>query len=363
LIVVGLLVAEAAFAGEFDLKFSNACAPAERTITVGFGGDLLMHMPVQKQGMSEKSGFSSLWPDLLNLFQSVGLAYLNLETPLSSHKKISSYPMFNTSAQLASDLVTSGIDLVSTANNHALDAGARGVDSTIENLNAAGLKYFGTRLSDGSGQWYVTAQVGGLNLAFVACTFSTNGITVKLDQVMDCFGRGETPSSELITLVQQLSVRPDISAVIVTPHWGVEYTNKPHASQKSLARALVDAGALAVVGTHPHVIQPWEKLEVAGGQEALVVYSTGNLTTNRKESNMRTSVFVILGISLNQGHLWINGVRYVPLYMDRDHGFKARPAELVSGGESGPGDLAAKYYGTKDRLRLNEPILTNPECF
>lgn len=353
----------AASAGEYDIKFSNACVPARQTYTIGFGGDLLMHMPLQTQGMSEKSGFASLWPDLLDLFQSVSLAYLNLETPLSSKKKISSYPMFNTSSRLASDLVTSGIDIVSTANNHALDAGPKGVDSTIQNLDAAGLKYFGTRMSDGSGQWYATARVGSLTLAFVACTFSTNGIGDRYSQVMDCFGKGETPSPTLIGLVQQLAASPNISAVIVTPHWGVEYTNKPHTSQKNLARALVDAGALAVVGTHPHVIQPWAKMTSAAGQETLVVYSTGNLTTNRKEANMRTSIFVVLGISVSQNNIWINGVRYVPLYMDRDRGYKARPAELVSGGgESIPADIAARYYGTVNRLRINEPVVTNPEC-
>ncbi len=357
------LLSSLAAAVDRDLQFTNACSPAKRTVTIGFGGDLLMHMPLQNQAMRSANGFLSLWPDLVPLFTDMDLTYLNLETPLSSHHSPSGFPAFNTSPQLATDLRRSGVDLVSTANNHALDKGARGLESTMANLTAAGLQYFGTRSIDKSGAWHAIASTQGLNLAFVACTYSTNGIPDKHQQVMPCFGKNETPSDSLLKLVQELSTQSHISAVIVTPHWGGEYQFNPHSSQKRLAQALVDAGALAIVGTHPHVIQPWEKLKASNGREALVVYSTGNLVTNRKESQIRTSVFVVLGISVNKKTAWVNGVRYVPLYQDRSQGLTVLPAELVQGKErSYVEGLTAQHFGTVNRLRLGESLLTNPHC-
>jgi len=361
---LALAVAPFAFAGPYDLRFSQACRPAKGSVTIGFGGDLMMHMPLQVQAANSANGYSNLWPDMEPVFRKLGLAYLNLETPVFGKKGASGYPHFNAAKSLPADLVQSGVDLVSTANNHALDQGVAGADATIDALNGAGLKFFGTRKSDGTGKWYTTAKVGALNLAFVACTYGTNGIPDPKSQVMKCYNGSEQPSSTLLELVRQLSADPSVSAVIVTPHWGSEETNKPKSAQTSLARALVDAGALAVVGTHPHVVQPWETQTNSAGQDALVVYSTGNIITNRKEPMLRTSVFVVLGISYDNSGVWINGARYIPLYVDRTPKFAVKPLELLDAKERAiPEQIVGKYFGTSNRLLLSEKLLTNPDCF
>jgi poly-gamma-glutamate capsule biosynthesis protein CapA/YwtB (metallophosphatase superfamily) len=70
-------------------------------------------------------------------------------------------------------------------------------------------------------------------------------------------------------------------ALIVLPHWGDEYQPRPRPEDRQLARQLVEAGAVAVVGSHPHVVQPVEAVARPDGSEAVVAFSLGNLLSNQ----------------------------------------------------------------------------------
>jgi hypothetical protein len=147
------------------VKFAGACSAGER-ITIAFAGDLLLHHELQEQAYASEHGAASLWPDLADLLAEPDLTYLNLEGPLAPGldrdfvevrdpgKKFdrinySSYPRFNYHPSIAADLVAAGIDVVSTANNHALDRGPLGVDRTITALRKAKLPFFGGRRHQG----------------------------------------------------------------------------------------------------------------------------------------------------------------------------------------------------------------------
>src|SRR5690606_34246744 len=126
-------------------------------------------------------------------------------------------PLFNASPQLALELMQSGFDVISTANNHALDRGSIGVDLTIETLKEVGIKFTGTRHSEeAEAPWYTIVDKRGWRIAFLACTFSTNGLPDRAKQVLDCF----KDTDVILKTVNTLSQRNNIDAVIVTPHWG-----------------------------------------------------------------------------------------------------------------------------------------------
>jgi poly-gamma-glutamate synthesis protein (capsule biosynthesis protein) len=82
-----------------------------------------------------------------------------------------------------------------------------------------------------------------------------------------------------VEIVREAAAGAD--AVIVSLHWGDEYAPQPRAEDVALARALADAGALVVIGHHPHVLQPIELYRRADGSTAVIAYSLGNFVSNQ----------------------------------------------------------------------------------
>lgn len=358
-----------------NVRFEKACAPSSDQIVIGGVGDLLMHGPLQKRAMQSGS-FKPLWEPVLPVLQKSDILYANLETPLaegvtrslkqisnpgefSAHGVYSSYPLFNTAPQMAMDLHQSQFSVLSTANNHSLDRGSIGADLTIEALREVGIKFTGTRHSDEpNAPWYTIVDKQGWRIAFVACTFSTNGIPDRKKQVLDCF----KDSDELLKIVSGLAKTPRVDAVIVTPHWGwTEYVHSPDYQNVELGRKLIDAGATAVIGTHPHVIQPWEKYKAKDGREGLIVYSTGNFMSAQQQWQRRLGLSVYVGLSRNpSGKAWINGVRHHPLFM------RHSPYQIESLGGAASmkhvWDLVGRMVGKDRYWDGNSPLITNEEC-
>lgn len=273
-----------------DLNFhTSLCQKADRNVQIAhlaFVGDLLMHQPVQEKGYRLRD-FSPLWRAWSKYFERADILYANLELPAARgldkngvlrpdpgpvfDKEVhTTFPTFNIHPLFLESLKKSHFDVLSFANNHTLDRGSLGIDLTLEELDRVGLPAIGVR--DARGEWraYKVFEVQGMRLAYVACTLVLNGPD-RHGRVLHCRRDWEYLSK----LVAWLSVNTD--GVIVTPHWGEENMQQASVEQKKLAQALVDAGAFLVVGAHPHVLQPMEKLiSRRTGKAALVAYSLGN---------------------------------------------------------------------------------------
>ncbi len=363
--------ASGAAASSEGIHFSRACESGKR-LTIAAVGDVLLHSPLAKQGLADRDGFASLWSGVSTLLSQADVTYANLEGPVAGaigkegkpvrdpgrvfdDVAYTSYSMFNYHPSLIKDLITSGIDVVSTANNHAMDRKALGADRTIENLKGAGLPFSGTRLSNGQGSWFTTTSSNGFTLAWVACTFSTNGIADTNAQVFKCYEQKD----ELISLVKQLSKNSQIDAVIVTPHWGIEYETLPRAQEKTLAHTLLDAGATAILGSHPHVLQPMEKYKTQDGREAFIIYSLGNFVSGQKQLAKRTAALVYLGLTRGEsGKVFVNGVRYVPTEMSYGAKMNLVPRDGV--GESRA--FALQILGSGNVMKSTDPVDTTPQC-
>lgn len=361
-------------------RYARACEPGER-IVLGAVGDVLLHQPLAVQGMSRSDGFRSLWSDLESYMAAPDFMYANLEGPTAGavstagrfvadpgrrfdRVAYSSYPMFNYHPALVGDLKTSGTDVLSTANNHALDRRSLGVDRTIENLLANEMPFTGTRTSVESGKmkpaesnWSTVTEFRGFKIGWVACTFSTNGIPDSKSQVLKCFEQ----RSIVLDQIRSLRADPSIDAVIATPHWGVEYTHTPGADQRKLARDMIEAGALIVFGSHPHVLQPVDKIVASDGREGYVIYSLGNFVSGQKGVAKRTSALVYVGLTKNAaGEVFINGARHLPIaMMYGSDGLKAKPAK----GHFPEGRLLAnRVLSRSQELEPGEALVTNPGC-
>lgn len=305
----------------------NVTAPVLDRITIGAVGDVLLHRPLQNK--ARRFGFTSLWQELLPYLRQSDINYANLEGPLATnineagrvikgHQRndwrdgcYTGFPLFNYHPSLAQELKKSGITIVSTANNHALDRYSHGIDLTIDNLRQAGLLYTGTRKADAANERFQITTKGKFTIAWIACTEMTNNIVDKHKQILHCYRKDDR--AWILNKVK--SLKNSVDAIIITPHWGTEYQHQPESSQSDFAKQVLDAGALIVIGSHPHVLQPLRKYITRDGRETLIMYSLGNFVSHQSSLASRSSIMLFVNIVKTTRGTMIQDVKFLPLFM------------------------------------------------
>ncbi len=230
------------------------------------GGDVMLSRHV---GRIARSHGDPAFPlrDLAPVLQSADIAFVNLESPFSDRGRVVEHGMiFKAEPEMIAALELAGVDVVSTANNHARDQGSHGVEFTLDWLHRHRIAVTGTGSSAEAAHAGVVLERKGVRFGFLGYTYDqSNGNHTDIDDrvaVMDVPRMRED--------VAQLAARADV--VIVSMHAGTEYSPKANAQQVAFAHAAIDAGALVVAGHHPHVTEPWEWY----GQ-GVIFYSLGNL--------------------------------------------------------------------------------------
>jgi len=193
---------------------------------------------------------------------------------------------YNTPEVLAGNLQAAGFDLITTANEHALDSQAAGLTSTIHYLTEAGLKVSGTR-SDATQPSYIIEDIRGMKTGFIAytnvLTNTEDEAAVSLVNYLAAYD--EDRIGELCSQIAAMR-REGAEAVIVQLHFGTEYAVMPEEQDKALANRLIQAGADVILGSHTHVPGAIEVVDVAGedgsSRKGLIVYSMGNFLTSQQ---------------------------------------------------------------------------------
>nr|WP_273388422.1 CapA family protein [Cohnella zeiphila] len=228
----------------------------------------------------------------------------NLETPLAgADLTYTGYPRFNAPDELADALKDAGFGILTTANNHTLDRGYVGIARTLATLRSKGLVPVGTSVSRYDSQRLTIVEKNGIKLGFLAYTYGTNGIPIPKDHPY------------AVNLIDLSKITDDIKrlreagadAVAVSLHFGIEYQRMPNDDQKDIARSVVAAGADLVLGSHPHVVQPYETIEVPdptspdGIRRGFVIYSMGNFVSNQHDNWKDVGVIVSLKLTKTTG--------------------------------------------------------------
>ncbi|RED60366.1 CapA family protein [Cohnella lupini] len=286
-----------------DFAPSVPAEPERSEATLLAVGDIMVHMP-QLPAYYDRANNSY---DLTGWFTQVkpilgqgDWVIGNLETPIAGREfKYTGYPRFNAPRELADALVSAGVQLVSTANNHSMDRAFPGVARTLANVRKAGLIPIGTSASAGEQQRLVIEERNGIRMGFLAYTYGTNGIPVPPDK------------SFAVNIIDREAIKRDIrrlklehvDVVTVSLHFGIEYQRLPNEEQTGLARELVKTGADIILGSHPHVVQPYEEIDVAAedsedglARRGIVIYSLGNFISN--QTGNWKDVGLIFGVSL-----------------------------------------------------------------
>jgi poly-gamma-glutamate synthesis protein (capsule biosynthesis protein) len=252
--------------------------------TVGAVGDVMIQEAVKRSAAAHgrgapDEGFSWLFAPIADLLAAPDLTFANLETPVAPDAARGTREfVFNAPPAAAEALRRAGVDAVSFTNNHVFDQGRAGFEETLRRVEAIGLRVLGAGPA-GRAHGPVHVDLNGIRFAFLAYAYGFNAAGGPCARGRACVEPSLLDRARAVEDVRAAAAGAD--AVVVSLHWGVEYEPQPRSEDVALARRLADAGALAVIGHHPHVLQPVELYPRADGRTAVIAYSLGNFVSNQ----------------------------------------------------------------------------------
>lgn len=241
----------------------------EQEATLLFAGDLfltdLLQSKYNQQGISAAASDS-----LLSVLREADIFMLNEEFPFGTTGE----PMeekeytFRVDPSYSTVLSELGVDIVTLANNHMLDFGRGPLTETLNTLDQAGIAHVGAGENIDEAKALKTFEMDGRTIGFLGASrvipehswnasSGSSGLFTTYD------------AAALVEQIQKAEESCDFTVVYV--HWGIEKNTQPEEYQKTLARQYIDAGADAVIGAHPHVLQG---IEFYQGKP--IFYSLGN---------------------------------------------------------------------------------------
>ncbi|MGR3802712.1 CapA family protein [Marinibacterium profundimaris] len=270
------------------------------------------------------------------------VAYANFESPVTRQPLVEEVigdagPPIECCSPTQFDILASHkgryFDVLNTTSNHTFDMGVEGVETTQEMLETHGILGTGTqRRPDDYGRARVMER-NGIRLGFVSDCFGLNGHKVPDAEayrihVSDLLPRRGAPDLSLLERQIADAKAQGCDFIIASVHWGFEFEFFPRARQVHALRALVEAGADAVIAHHPHVIQPLEiyRPERDADRQAVIAYSLGSLTWGFMAPHIALSL--VLNLKLAKGR--IGGVDKVLIA-----GAKVTPVVRTHGEEAG----------------------------
>jgi hypothetical protein len=247
-------------------------------ITISAIGDIMAHDNLQEYALATDKGYDVFFEQTKNIFLNDDLTIGNLETPVNDLIGVKGYPCFNAKTSLVDSIKKAGIEAVSLANNHSYDQGEKGVISTLETVNKAGIINSGTGFTPGESKIPKIFTVKDIKIGFFSFTFSLNGSNI-IESADHAYVNlvpmeNEKRLQEFYDIIKETKKNVDI--MIVSYHCGDEYKSEPVVIQEKVLKQIAEAGADVVLGHHPHVLEKVEYYETKDARKVLIAYSLGN---------------------------------------------------------------------------------------
>ncbi len=260
------------------VPFYEGSAVGDRDLTILAFGDMMLsrHVRVLMDIHGLDYVFRNIRGEDNAFFEGADIVFANLEGPIKGNgTKGGESLSFSFNEDVAPLLKWHGFNLLSISNNHAVDQGWDGRDTTIAALETEGIGWCG-HPSEADPESVYYGKVGDKDFAFLCF----QDVTYKLDD------------DAAVALIK--SVRPNVDYLVVSVHWGVEYKHRPHGGlQIDPAHAFIDAGADFIIGHHPHVVQSFEIYN-----DKMIFYSLGNFVFDQYWS-VATQEELAIGIVLD----------------------------------------------------------------
>lgn len=258
---------------------------AGATVKLNFAGDVIFAGRVGE--LLEKKGYDYSYAALDGMFKKDDLTVVNLETPITTGGvgAADKQFVFKGAPKALDALKAAGVDAVNLANNHTLDQGEEGLLDTLGHLSKRSIPYVGAGSDSKEAYSAQYFERKGIKIALLGFT----RVMPKIDWSAGANKPGLASaydSSEALKAIAAARKKADLVVVVV--HWGKERVEQYDATQQTLGRSFIDAGADLVMGGHPHVLQGIEPYK-----GKWIAYSTGNFifTRSTNPATWETAVF------------------------------------------------------------------------
>lgn len=268
-------------------------------------GDTIAHKQIYTYGaMYENNNYDFLYDNVKEKISEADISSVVQETPFAEDKDFynavaddikstsqesnikeqinrlySEYPKFSSPQGIASAQEAAGFDIIACATNHMMDQGIEGIDRTYyaykDDTNVIGILPSDRQESEN----YIVISKNGITIALFDYTYGINdlGIPSGYSNCINILSDEDKVKKDLKT------ARQEADAVIVFVHWGEEYKSDITDYQKKWTDIFYESGVNVVIGSHPHVLEPYELIQREGGQQMLVYYSLGNFVSGQNE--------------------------------------------------------------------------------
>ncbi|MBN2349685.1 MAG: CapA family protein [Bacteroidales bacterium] len=288
-------------------------------LTLVFAGDIMGH-DAQIESAYNPSlkayNYEPTFRYIAPFIKSADIAIGNLEVTLAG-PPYKGYPQFSSPDELAVAARDAGFDIFINANNHALDRGKSGFNRTHNVLDSLKIIRTGT-FRDQEERNYnfpLLVEKNDIRIALLNYTYGTNGLKISLPSIINRIDTAQIRRD----LNKAKLADPDY--IIVTIHWGNEYERIENETQRSLADFILNQGADAIIGSHPHVVQPMREYYrniTDSSAYNLVAYSQGNFVSNQREQYRDGGILIKLTLAKTNSKTSIKKYTYLPAWVYRE---------------------------------------------
>ncbi len=254
--------------------------------TVVFTGDVLFSNYVLNN--YDKKGINGvLSQNMIDTLNQSDILMINNEFPYSTRgtQAPDKQYTFRVNPSYVTLLQQMGVDIAGLANNHVLDYGKDALADTFSTLDGAGIAYTGAGNSLEEASKLIVKEVNGKKFGFLAASRVIPVGSWNVENSQPGVFTTYDPT-KLIAAIEQARTQCDY--VYVSVHWGTEHTDVLTSYQQAMAHQFIDAGADAVIGAHPHVLQG---MEYYNGKP--IFYSLGNFIFNQAIARTTAVEFTI----------------------------------------------------------------------
>jgi poly-gamma-glutamate synthesis protein (capsule biosynthesis protein) len=257
-----------------------AAKPAPAPLKVIAVGDIMLDGTARP--VLEANGYDYPFAQVRKFFDGAHIVFGNLEGPLTTRgtpEQDKTYVFRSPPDKVSQALKNAGFNVVSLANNHTLDYGADGLAQTREALDAVGIAHAGAGANLKDARQPVILEAAGKRVALLAYS-----LTLPEHFYAEASKPGTAFGHETHVRADIEAARRQADIVLVSFHWGQEGKTTLRDYQTRLGHAAIDAGAAAVIGHHPHILQGVERYK-----DGVILYSLGNFTFGSYSLQARVS--------------------------------------------------------------------------
>lgn len=256
-------------------------------IRISAVGDIMLD--ASARATMDQRGYDYAFDATREVLSGSGIVIGNLEGPLAmggTPEPDKQFLFRSPPDKVAPALARAHFNVLNLANNHTLDYGADGLGETLAALRAHGMATCGAGMNLDEARRPAIIEVDNVRVAFLGYSLTyPESFYATATRAGTAYGYEEQVRADVA------AARAANDAVIVSFHWGQEGSTDLRDYQVKLGRAAIDAGAIAVLGHHPHILQAVERYG-----DGVILYSLGNFAFGSFSPRATRSVIATLGI-------------------------------------------------------------------